>query len=197
MLEHERTGWVDVLTWGLSRLTMLLPALIVLVMLVEVAMRYVMARPTLWANELTLWIAGAVYLLAGLYAMQQRSHIRITLFYDVAPRWLKHAFDIVSLFFLLIFIGAVIWGGFGEAYAKLMRWETFGTAWDPPIPATIKPLILIVLVLTALQAISNLIHDWNRVDEEHDLLGDAAIDVEALRRIEEEREKANPPLRHG
>ncbi|CAG1014958.1 MAG: TRAP transporter small permease [Rhizobiaceae bacterium] len=176
---------------------MVLPAMIVLVMLIEVAMRYVMARPTLWANELSLWIAGAVYLLAGLYAMQQRSHIRITLLYDVAPRWLKHAFDVVSLIFLLIFIGAVIWGGFGEAYAKLIRWETFGTAWDPPIPATIKPLILIVLVLTALQAISNLIHDWNRVDEQHDLIGDAAVDVEALRRIEEERERATALPRRG
>ena len=175
---------------------MVLPALIVLVMLVEVAMRYVMARPTLWANELSLWIAGAVYLLAGLYAMQQRSHIRISLLYDMAPRRLRHVFDIVSLAFLLIFIGAVIWGGFGEAYAKLMRWETFGTAWDPPIPATIKPLILIVLVLTALQAISNLVHDWNRAEEDHDRLpGDIDIDVEALRRIEEEREKANAPRR--
>lgn len=168
MIEHERTGWVDHFTWALSRMMMVLPAVIVAVMFIEVVMRYLFARPTLWANELSLWLAGAVYLLAGLYAMQQRSHIRITLLYDMAPRWLKHTFDVLSLAFLLIFIGAVIWGGFGEAYAKLMRWETFGTAFDPPIPATMKPLILLLVVISALQAVSNLIHDWNRMPEHHD-----------------------------
>lgn len=193
MIEHERTGWVDHFTWALSRIMMVLPAVIVAVMFVEVLMRYIFAQPTLWANELSLWIAGAVYLLAGLYAMQQRSHIRITLLYDAVPRWMKHIFDVISLVFLLIFIIAVIWGGFGEAYAKLMRWERFGTAWDPPIPATLKPLILLVLVLTALQAISNLIHDWKRVDETHDLLADVDIDVEALRQSEEQHEKTHLP----
>jgi len=31
-----------------------------------------------------------------------------------------------------------------------------------------KPLILITLVIMSLQAISNLIHDWNREPEVHD-----------------------------
>ena len=181
MVEHERKSWVDHFSWGLSRLTMVLPAIIVAVMFIEVVMRYVFARPTLWANELSLWIAGAVYLLAGLYAMQQRSHIRITLLYELAPKWLRHVFDVVSTTMLLIFVFSVIWGGFGEAWAKLMRWERFGTAWDPPLPATIKPLILLVLVVTAIQAVSNLITDWNAEEVEHSILDEVDIDVEALK----------------
>ncbi|WP_373502654.1 TRAP transporter small permease subunit [Aestuariivirga sp.] len=188
MVEHERTGPIDLFNWTLSRIAMVLPVVIVVVMSIEVLMRYIFASPTLWANELSLWIAGAVYLLAGLYAMQQRSHIRITLIYDAVPKWLRHTFDIISLAMLLIFVFAVIWGGFGEAMAKLMRWERFGTAWDPPLPATIKPLILCVLVLTALQAISNLFTDWNRTEAAHSPLDEIDIDVEALRKIEEELE---------
>ena len=49
-----------------------------------------------------------------------------------------------------------------------LLFSSFGTAWDPPIPATIKPLILLTLVLLALQSISNLIHDWNRDPVSHD-----------------------------
>ena len=49
-----------------------------------------------------------------------------------------------------------------------MRWETFGTAFDPPIPATMKPLILLMVVVLALQSVSNLIHDWHRKPEHHD-----------------------------
>jgi TRAP-type C4-dicarboxylate transport system permease small subunit len=168
MVEHERTGVVDLVTWSLSRVAMWAPAFVVAIMLYEVVMRYLFLRPTLWVNEMSLWVAGGIYLTAGLYAMQQRSHIRIFILYDIVPRWLQRLFDILSVFCILIFAFAVIWGGYGEAYAKLMRWETFGTAWDPPIPATVKPLILITLVLLGVQAVSNLVYDWNKRPAHHD-----------------------------
>lgn len=187
MVEHERTGPVDLLTWGFSRVAMFLPAVIVAVMFFEVVSRYVFARPTLWANELSLWLAGMVYLLAGLYSMQQRSHIRIFILYDLAPRWLRRTFDLLSVSFLLLFVAAVIWGGYGEAYAKLMRWERFGTAWDPPIPATMKPLILLTLTVVAIQAVSNLIHDWHKVPQSHDVLDELDIDVDELKSAGAER----------
>ena len=167
MVEHERTGPVDLLTWSMSRVAMWATAFIVVIIFYEVVMRYIFAAPTLWVNEMSLWVAGGIYLTAGLYSMQQRSHIRIFILYDMAPKWLQRVFDILSVICVCIFAFAVIWGGYGEAYSKFMRWETFGTAFDPPIPATIKPLILITLVLLALQAISNLIYDWNREPEIH------------------------------
>ena len=168
MIEHEVTGWLDRVTLLISRITMWLTAVIVTIMFYEVVMRYVFEKPTLWVNEMSLWLAGMIYLFAGLYAMQQRSHIRIFILYDLAPRWLQRLFDIISTALICAFAAAVIYGGYGEAYAKLMRWETFGTAFDPPIPATMKPLILLIVILTALQAISNLIHDWNRAPQHHD-----------------------------
>lgn len=180
MVEHERTGWLDLITWSFSRVAMWLPAFIVAIITYEVVMRYVFAKPTLWVNEMSLWVGGAVYLTAGLYAMQQRSHIRIFIIYDIVPRWLQRVFDVTSVLCIWIFAFALIWGGYGEAYAKFMRWETFGTAWDPPIPATMKPLILITLVLVALQALSNLIHDWNKEPEVHDVTDDIDLPDEVL-----------------
>jgi TRAP-type C4-dicarboxylate transport system permease small subunit len=168
MVEHERTGWVDLFTWGLSRVAMWAPAFIVAIIFYEVVLRYVFLSPTLWVNEMSLWVAGGIYLTAGLYALQQRSHIRIFIIYDLAPLWLRRFFDSLSVFCVCVFAAAVIWGGYGEAKAKFLRWETFGTAFDPPIPATIKPLILITLLFLAVQSISNLIHDWNREPVVHD-----------------------------
>ena len=177
MVEHERTGIIDLITWGFSRVAMWAPAFVVAIMFYEVVMRYLFIRPTLWVNEMSLWVAGGIYLTAGLYSLQQRSHIRIFIIYDIVPRWLQRIFDLLSVFCLLVFVFAVIWGGFGEAWAKLMRWETFGTAFDPPIPATIKPLILVTLFFLALQAVSNLIYDWNREAEKTEI----AEDVEVIR----------------
>ena len=172
MVEHEITSWVDRISIAISRVTMFIVAFIVAIMFYEVVLRYVFESPTLWVNEMSLWIAGPVYLLAGLYVMQQRSHIRIFMLYDAVPRSWQRIFDLISTLFICLFAAAVVWGGFNEAWAKLLRWETFGTAWDPPIPATMKPLVLIAVVLIALQSVSNLICDWNKEKEAHAIVDD-------------------------
>lgn len=168
MVEHEITSWLDRIVLAISRVAMLMVGAIVAIMFYEVVMRYVFEKPTLWVNEMSLWFGGMVYLLAGLYVMQQRAHIRIFILYDVCPRWVQRIFDTISTLMICIFAFALVYGGFNEAWQKLMRWETFGTAWDPPIPAVMKPLILLVTVLIAIQAVANLIADWNREPPAHD-----------------------------
>lgn len=166
-IEGEPDGFFDIVSLVTSRLSMIMVAFIVLVMLYEVVSRYVFARPTLWANELSLWIASFVFLFAGQYAMQQRSHIRIYVIYDIMPRWVQKTADVVSLILLLFFTFALVWGGYSDAMRRMMRLETFGTAWDPPLPGTLKPAILIIILLVTIQAISNLIADWNKAPEHH------------------------------
>ena len=184
MQEHEITGWVDRLNWLFSRVSMWLVAAIIGIMAFEVVMRYAFERPTLWANEMSLWLAGMVYLFAGLYAMQQRSHIRIFVLYDMAPRWMRKLFDVISTLCLVLFAVAVVYGGYDEAKAKLLRWETFGTAFDPPIPATMKPLVLLTVTVLAVQAISNLLYDWNKDPESHDPADEYLSDAERAARAQ-------------
>lgn len=183
MVEHERKGWVDAITWRFSRVAMLLPAFIVAIMAYEVFMRYVLEKPTLWVNEMSLWMGGWVYLFAGIYAMQQRSHIRITVLYDVVPRSVKRLFDVISVALIIIWAFCTVWGGFNEGWKALINWERFGTAWDPPIPATTQPLILIVMVVIAIQAISNLILDWND-DEPGVIVDEMQAEIEELKRAQ-------------
>jgi len=167
---------LDKLSLFFGRVAMLLVVLLVAVMFYEVVLRYVFEKPTLWANELSLWIAGFIFLLAGLYAMQQRSHIRIYLLYDIMPRWAQKASDVVSVVLIWAFTVSMIWGGIGEAQAKILRWETFGTAFNPPIPATLKPMVLLVILLVSVQAIANLIADWNKAPEHHAPVDEAEIE---------------------
>lgn len=165
----ELGGWnvMDRVSAFLGRVTMVLNVALVSVMLYEVLLRYIFEKPTLWANELSLWLAGFLFLLAGLYAKQQRSHISIFIVYDKLPRALQRACDTLSTALIVLFAAAMIWGGYGEASEQFYRWETLGTAFDPPIPATLNPAILVVVTLVALQSVSNLISDWNKVPEHH------------------------------
>ena len=183
-IEPEPEGFFDIFSLICARVTMIAVAFVVCVMLYEVIVRYIFNKPALWANELSLWVAGFIFLFAGLYAMQQRSHIRIYVIYDMFPRWLRNVSDTLSVALLWVFTISLIWGGYNEAKAKFFRWETFGTAWDPPLPATIKPAILIIISLVAIQALSNLIADWNKAPESHTPLDDIdEAEIEQIRKI--------------
>nr|WP_321461984.1 TRAP transporter small permease [uncultured Cohaesibacter sp.] len=163
---RKKRSPIDYLSSLLGLISMWGVPIVVCVIFYEVTMRYVFVSPTLWANELSLWICGGVYLLAGVYAMRKRAHIRITVIYDISPRWLQHVFDVISVALLALYVLALVWGSYTDAVRKLISWETFGTAWDPPIPATLKPLLLIAFVLMAVQALSNLIMDWKDGESE-------------------------------
>ncbi len=180
-MEFESWRPLDRLSVFIGRVTMMLIILLTTVMLYEVVLRYVFEAPTLWANELSLWLAGFVFLTAGLYAMQQRSHIRIFLLYDVLPRWVQRLFDCISTSLIVLFACALIYGGYGEAFAKFGRWETFGTAFDPPIPATLKVAVLFIVAMVAIQAVINLISDWNAEPVIHTAADD--IDEDELARL--------------
>jgi len=182
-MEFEDWSRLDRVSVYFGRVTMMLIVLLTSVMMYEVMMRYVFEAPTLWANELSLWLAGFVFLLAGLYAMQQRSHIRIFLLYDICPRWVQRLFDTITTVLILLFAFFLIYGGYGEALSKFMRWETFGTAFDPPIPATEKMAVLTVISLVAIQSVINLITDWNAEPVLHTAADD--IDEDELERLRE------------
>ena len=113
--------------------------------------------------------------------MQQRSHIRIFLLYDICPRWLQRVFDCISTLLIVAFAFFLIYGGYGEAFAKFGRWETFGTAFDPPIPATLKPMVLFIVAMVAVQAVINLISDWNAEPVIHTAADD--LDQDELAKI--------------
>ncbi len=183
-MEFQHWRPIDRIALFVGRVTMILIISMTAVMLYEVFLRYVVERPTLWANELTLWIAGYVFMCSGLYAMQQRCHIRIFLLYDMVPRWMQRLFDIISVLLLVVFAFFLVYGSFHQVFViKFYKWEMFGTAFDPPIPATIQPMILVMVVLIAIQAVINLISDWNLEQTVHTAADDIDEDeLEAIKR---------------
>lgn len=181
-MEYEHWRGIDRIALFVGRIAMMLILLMTLIMLYEVALRYLFSAPTLWANELTLWIAGFVFLLSGFYAMQQRCYIRIFIIYDLMPRWIQHLFDMISVALIWLFTIGLIFGSYKQIFVtKFYKWEMFGTAFDPPIPATLQPMILIMMSLIAIQALLNLINDWNIDPSEHSGVDD--LDQEELEAI--------------
>ena len=65
-MEFQQWRAIDRIALFVGRITMILIILMTCVMLYEVFLRYAIEAPTLWANELTLWIAGYVFLFCDL-----------------------------------------------------------------------------------------------------------------------------------
>ena len=117
-MEYDSGKTIDRAALFLGRVTMMMIVTLTCVMLYEVFVRYALERPTLWANELTLWIASFVFLLAGLYAMQQRSHIRIVLLYDAVPRNVQRIFDTISTILVVLFVAALVFGSYKYVFTN-------------------------------------------------------------------------------
>lgn len=166
--EVRKITIVDKITLYMSSILMFVVAFIMLIMFYEVVMRYLFRAPTLWVEEMSRWMGGVIFLLAGLYAMQQRAHIRVVIIYDMVSRPVQRIFDLISTGCIVFFCYAVATGYSKNALTKISTWELYGSAWNPPIPATMKPLIVIAATWMAIQTINNLVMDWSKPKELHD-----------------------------
>jgi TRAP-type mannitol/chloroaromatic compound transport system permease small subunit len=120
----------------------------------EVVARTVFLRPTQWANELSIYLSAATYLIAGGYALLYRQHVRIDVLYGALRERTQVRLDVVALLFTLLYAGALIWVGGKDFLSAFSGGETTGTPWNPPI-WPVKLAIPLAGMLVALQAMVN------------------------------------------
>lgn len=127
----------------------------VLISVYEVIARYLFASPTVWVHETTILLSAICFVVSGLYSLERREHIRITVLVDRFPPGLRRAIDWLGLVLALVFLVAVAWGGFKLGWEALRLWETTQSAFNSPTPAILKPLIVLVAGLMVLQLLAH------------------------------------------
>ena len=113
----------------------------------EVVARYGFNAPTIWAHDLTIALCSVGFLLSGLYTLQRRAHIRISLVYDRLPAGARRVLDIVNGLIILTFLGLLGYRSAGDAWRALAIMEDAGTASRIPLPTIAKTAIFIACVL--------------------------------------------------
>jgi TRAP-type C4-dicarboxylate transport system permease small subunit len=136
-----------VLEAGLAALACIALAAIMLIVVVDVAMRYALSMPLGWSYDLIgLYLVVAVFFLMLPDTLHHHGHVAIDLFQNVLPRRLRHlglAVGYGAGAVVMALIGLEAWGRFLVAYigqdriAALVPWLTW-------------PAYLIVLIGTAL-----------------------------------------------
>ena len=105
-------------------------AAIIAIMAYEVVMRYAFVRPTIWASELSLWLAGMVYLLRrALRDAAAEPHPNLPALRHGATFWLRKTFDVVSTLCLVLFCAR---RRLGRATARRWRSSCVGRPSAPP-----------------------------------------------------------------
>ena len=114
--------------------------------------------PSLWTLEMAQFAMVAYYILGGPYAMQMGSNVRMDLFYHRWPVRKKALFDACTVFFLIFYLGVLLYGAIDSAQYALEYNERSYSAWRPYM-WPIKLLICAGFVLMLLQAVSELFKD--------------------------------------
>ena len=78
----------------------------------EVFVRYVLNAPTVWVFDMMVQMYGALFLMAGPYALAQDSHVRGDVLYRLMPvRWQAHIDFTLYLLFFFPGMLALFWYG--------------------------------------------------------------------------------------
>jgi TRAP-type mannitol/chloroaromatic compound transport system permease small subunit len=115
-------------------------------------------EPAIWTLETAQFLMVAYFLLGGAYSMQLDAHVRMDLLYGRwSPRtraWL----DVLTVAFLLFYLGVLLYGGVSSTQYAIEYDETSYSSWSPRM-APIKVLMVIGIALMLLQAIAMFFKD--------------------------------------
>jgi TRAP-type mannitol/chloroaromatic compound transport system permease small subunit len=120
----------------------------------EVFSRYVIGRPTTWAYDASYILYGALFIMAGAYALCRNGHVRGDFLYRTWRPRVQAGMDLV-LYFLFFFPGilAFIYSGYSFAAQSWMSHEHSAYSPDGPAIYPFKTLIPMTGVLLLLQGI--------------------------------------------
>ena len=127
----------------------------------EVFVRYVLNSPTVWAFDMMVQMYGALFLMAGPYALAQNTHVRGDVLYRLFPvRWQARVDFVLYLIFFFPGMLALFWFGW-EIASDSWRYEE--VSWNSPARIQIyffKTLIPLAGVLLILQGTAELVRCW-------------------------------------
>jgi TRAP-type mannitol/chloroaromatic compound transport system permease small subunit len=135
---------------------------IVALIVVRVIWRYVFNRPILWAHEMTIFVYGGYFILAGGYVLLHKAHVSVDIVYERFSPRVQAAIDLLTAPLLFFFIGLLLWESFLMALESWQMREVNPTFWAPPV-YPIKTVIPISAFLFLLQGCAKFIRDVKTV----------------------------------
>ncbi|NOG31299.1 TRAP transporter small permease subunit [Halomonas sp. TBZ9] len=145
---------IDALNELLGRIIAPLVAIITIIVLYDIAMRFFLGRPSDWAFDVTKMLFGAHFMLMAAYGLRHHAHVEVDVLKRLLSRRKQAVLEILgyAIFFvpfnwLLITYG---WSFFERSFSR--GETTYGMVSIPVYP--VKGVIVFAAVLILLQALA-------------------------------------------
>lgn len=176
---------VDAVNFRIGRVVMY-GIFVLMVILLWSSISKVFFVPSLWTLEMAQFAMVAYYILGGPYSIQLGSNVRMDLLYGEWSLRKKAWFDLVTVLFLIFYLGVLLYGAVSSTAYSLGYWgsepfsyfgglltgeeeigrvERSSTAWRPYM-WPIKTVMIFGIFLMLLQCISELLKDVLRLKGE-------------------------------
>jgi len=132
--------------------------LIATIGILEVILRYIFSRPTIWAWDVNEQLFAAVVLLGGGYTLLHNMHIRLDVIYDRCSPRLKAILDVATFPLFFLFFIILLWQGTDMAWSSVKIREVSSSFFAPPI-YPLKMCVPIGAFLILLQGLANFARD--------------------------------------
>ncbi|MEM9602850.1 MAG: TRAP transporter small permease subunit [Pseudomonadota bacterium] len=127
----------------------------------EVFVRYVLNAPTVWAFDMMVQMYGALFLMAGPYALAQDAHVRGDVLYRLfSVKWQARIDFVLYILFFFPGMMALFWYGWEIASDS---WRYKEVSWNSPARIQIyffKTLIPVAGLLLMFQGFAEMLRCW-------------------------------------
>ncbi|MDR2612336.1 MAG: TRAP transporter small permease subunit [Deltaproteobacteria bacterium] len=152
---------VDKVSTWTGRFTLYLLFVLMGILIVSSLSRFVLDKPIVWGVEMAQFTMVIYFTLGGAFALLMNSHVRMDILYSRWTRRRKAGMDTFNFFFLIVYLGLLLYGCVSSTAYSIHYNQHNNTAWGPPM-APVKIIIGIGLLLTILQAFSEFFKDVAR-----------------------------------
>ncbi|MGM0784369.1 MAG: TRAP transporter small permease subunit [Pseudomonadota bacterium] len=157
---------IDALNEGFGRLIAPLLAVITLIVIYDIALRFFIGRPSDWAFDVTKMLFGAHFMLMAAYGLRHHAHVEVDVLKRLLSRKRQAVLDLIgyAVFFVPFIILLLVYGGSFFARSFSRGETTYGMVAIPVYP--VKAVIVVSAVLLLLQAIAIVIRAFQELRKE-------------------------------
>ena len=159
---NQFLNWIDRLNALAGGIASFLTALLVLLVVIDVLIRYLFSDSAAWVMELEWHLFALIFLFGAGYAFQHDRHVRVDLFYGRFSPKDKALVDLIgALVFLLPWSALLVYVGFNYAYESFLIDEGSPEANGLSNRWLIKFAIPIGAALLFLQGLASMLRAWH------------------------------------
>jgi TRAP-type mannitol/chloroaromatic compound transport system permease small subunit len=135
-----------------------------LIVVFEVASRYIFNAPTVWAWDVNMYLGGLLTILGGGYVHLYKGHVSVEFLLEKWKPENKILMDMILFPFILLPLVLLFWYGWDAAWHSVKIAEHYTSLWDPPL-YPLRIAVPVGALLFLLQAISRFLSDLIRYRE--------------------------------